>query len=127
MGYQIEIHGYDNDAGAREEAERLSRCHVDGVGTTIWLNARRPSYVIDHFHPTRGWDIGSTDPEDAEGGFSLLIELNAKTDSDARRTTEEFCAKAHVAACSLLEGLESGIDEYDVSAGWRDGPEDVEH
>ena len=127
MGYQIEIHGYDNDADARKEAERISRGNVDGVDTTIWLNACRPNYVVDHFHPTRGWYKGSTDPEDAEGAFSLLMDLAAETETDARRITEEFCAKAHVAACSLLMDLESGVDEYDVSAGWRDGPnEDVE-
>jgi hypothetical protein len=39
MGYQIEIHGYDTEADARKEAERLSRCKVDGVSTIIWLNA----------------------------------------------------------------------------------------
>jgi hypothetical protein len=103
--------------------------------------------------------IGFTEPEDAEGGFSLLIELDAKTESDARRVTEVFCAKAQVPACSLLRDLddaktesdarrvtevfcakaqvpacsllrdlESGVDQYDVSAGWRDGPgEDAEH
>ena len=65
MSYQIEIHGYDNDADAREEAERLSRCNVDGVGTIIWLNARGPGHLVDHFDPRDGWDNGSTDPEDA--------------------------------------------------------------
>jgi hypothetical protein len=128
MGYEIEIYGSDNEADAREEAERLSRCNVDGIHPTIWLNACRPKYVVDNFHPARGWEIGSTDPEDAEGGFSFLIELTAKTESDARRVAEEFCAKTRVAGCSLLEDLESGVDEYEVSGGWRDGPnEDAEH
>lgn len=124
MGYQIEIHGYDNDADAREEAERLSRCKVDGVGTIIWLNARGPNCVVDHFDPPRGWDIGSTDPEDTRSGFSLLIELNAETESDARRVTEVFCATAQVSACSLLEGLEAGVDQYDANSSWRNGPDE---
>lgn len=120
MSYQIEIHGYDKDTDAREEAERLSRCKVDGVGTTIYLNARGPNCVVDHFHPRRGWDIGSTDPEDAKNPFSLLIELDAET--------EVFCAKTQVGRCSLLHELESGVDEYDVSTGWEYGPdEEAEH
>jgi hypothetical protein len=128
MSYQIEIHVYHNDADAREEAERLSRCNVDGVGATIYLNARGPNCVVDHFHPRRGWDIGSTDPEDAKNTFSLLIELDAETESDARRVPEVFCAKAQVSACSLLLDMETGVDEYDVSTGWRKGPdEDAEH
>lgn len=73
MGYQIEIRGYNRDAGARKEAERLSRCKVDGVGTTIWLNASGSNCVVDDFHPSRGWDVGSSDPEDAKREFSLLI------------------------------------------------------
>jgi hypothetical protein len=123
MGYQIEILDCDNEADACEKAERLSSCNVDGVDSTIWLNACRPKYVyvVDHFHPPRGWDVGSIDPEDAVGGFSLLIELAAKTESGARRVAEEVCAKTRVAGCKLLEDLEGGVDEYDVSAGWRDG------
>jgi hypothetical protein len=124
QGYQIEIRGYNRDAGARKEAERLSRCKVDGVGTTIWWNASGSNCVVDDFHLSRGWDVGSSDPEDAKREFSLLIELDAETENDARRVTEVFCAKAQVHACSLLEGLESGIDEYDVSAGWREGPDE---
>jgi hypothetical protein len=122
MGYQIEIPGYDNDADAREVAERLSRCNVDGVSTIIWLNACGPNCTVDYFDPRRGWDGGSTDPEDASSGFSLLIELDAETESDARGVTEVFCAKAQVGACSLLEDLERGVDQYDVSAGWQEGP-----
>jgi hypothetical protein len=128
MSYQIEIHGYDNDADARKEAERLSRCKVDGVLTTVWLNARRPGYFVDHIDTRDGWNKGSTDPEDAKNAFSLVIELVAKTETGARRATEEFCAKAHVRCCSLLEDLERGVDEYDVSAGWEYGPdEEAEH
>jgi hypothetical protein len=127
MSYQIEIHGYDNDADAREEAQRISRCKVDGVSTIIWLSAG--GYVIDHFDPSRGWDVGSTEPEDdAKHAFSLLIELDAETEGAARSITETFCAEAKVAACSLLRGLESGVDQYDVRTGWRDGPnEEAEH
>jgi hypothetical protein len=128
MGYQIEIYVDGNDADARMEAERISRFKVDGVGETIWLNACRPKYVVDNFHAASGWDIGSTEPDDAVGGFSLLIELSADTESDARRVTEVFCAKAQVGACSLLMDLESGVDQYDASAGWLYGPdEDAEH
>ena len=128
MSYQIEILSCDNEADAREGAERLSRCNVDGVEPTVWLNACRPNYVVDHFYPPRGWDVGSTHPEDAEGGLSFLIELTAKTESEARRVVEEFCAKTRVAGCKLLQDLEGGVDEYDASAGWRDGPhEDAEH
>jgi hypothetical protein len=120
MSYQIEIHGYDDDADARGEAERLSRYKVDGVSTIIWLSAG--GYAVDHVGPSREWDVGSTDPEDdAKHAFSLLIEL-AKTEGEARRITEMFCAKAQVDRCSLLRDLECGVDEYDVSAGWRDGP-----
>jgi hypothetical protein len=125
MNYQIEIRGYDNDADAREEAERLSRCEVDGVSTTIWLSVG--GYVVDHVGPSGGWDVGSTDPEDATRACSLLIELDAETESEARRITEMFCAKTHVGACSLLEGLESGVDDYDVRVGWGDSlDEDAE-
>jgi hypothetical protein len=123
MSYQIEIHGYDNDADAREEAERLSRCNVDGVSTVIWLSARG-EYVVDHFDPHRGWDIGSTDPEDAEHKSSLLVELGPETEREARRATEVFCAKAQVAACSLLRKLECPVDYCDASAGWQDGPDE---
>jgi hypothetical protein len=125
MSYQIEIHGYDNDADAREEAERISCCNTDGVGTIIWLNARGQNYVVDHCSGG-GWDIGSTDPDDARGGFSLLIELDAKTDREARSITETFCAKAQVRGCSLLMDLETGVDQYDVSEGWLDGPDEEE-
>jgi hypothetical protein len=61
--------------------------------------------VVDHFHQPRGRDIGSTDLEDAKLGFSLLIELDAGTESAARRVRDVFCAIARVAACSMLEGL----------------------
>jgi hypothetical protein len=128
MSYQIEILGCENEADARERAERLSRCNVDGVDSTVWLNACRPKYVVDNFHPTRGWDVGATDPEEAVGGFSLLIELAAKTESDARRVAEEVCAKTRVAGCKLLQDFEGGVDVYEASAGWLDGPnEDAEH
>jgi hypothetical protein len=124
MGYQIEIHDYDGDADAREAVERLSRCKVDGVHTTIWLYARGPAYNVDHFDTRDGWNSGSTDPEEAEGGFSLFIELHAKIECDARRVTEEFCAKAQVRACSLWQDLECLVDRYDLSAGWERGPDE---
>jgi hypothetical protein len=51
----------------------------------------------------------------------------ARTESAARRVTEVFRAKAQVGACSLIDGLEGGVGHYDVSEGWRDGPnEDAE-
>lgn len=96
MSYQIEIHNYDNEADARGEAERLSRCNVDGVFNIVWLSACRPGYFVDHFDTRDGWYKGSTDPGDANNAFSLVIELDAKTETDARRVTEEFCAKTQV-------------------------------
>ncbi|RWK11861.1 hypothetical protein [Mesorhizobium sp.] len=119
MSYQIEIHGYGNEGEARQEAERLSRCHVNGIGTTIWLNARGPDHVVDRFDSRHGWENGPTDPGNAGSGFSLLIELDAEADREARRVTEAFCAKARVGSCALLMDLETGVDEYSVEQGWR--------
>lgn len=127
MSYQIEVHGYGNEGEARGEAERLSRCTVNGIGTTVWLNASGPNHVVDHFVPGGGWEIGSTDPDDAEGGFSLLVELDAKTDREARRATEAFCAKAQVGGCTLVMDLETSVDEYGVQESWRDGTDEGEH